>query len=263
MGVFVIIALPLTVAWAAAKTPEPVVSERSSLSLAEVWRLASRPAVARILWADLALGMAPGITGALFLFFFGQARGYPTSQANLLLLVYFVAGLVGAPLWSRLAKALGKHKALTAASLFGAIAQAAALLLPHLPFPVIAAAMALAGLPYAAGPLLLRAMVADAADEARLDSGGADDTGMLYALVGAASKVGYAVAVGISYFALDAVGFKAAEGAVNSASAIRGLEWVYIAGSAGFLALGGLIVWRHPLDRARHSEIRKALETAP
>jgi Na+/melibiose symporter-like transporter len=260
MGVFVIVVLPLTVAWAAARTPEPVAAARSSLNFSQARQLAMRPAVARILLADLALGMAPGVTGALFLFFFGQARGYSPTESNLLLLAFFVAGLLGAPIWPRLSKAVGKHRALTIASLYGALALIGALILPHLPFPLIIGAMMLAGLPYAAGPLLLRSMIADAADEARLETG-RDDTGLLYALVGAASKIGYAVAVGLSYFVLDAVGFQAAEGAVNAAASIRGLEWVYIAGSSGFLILGGLIVWGHPLDRIRHGEIRAALET--
>ena len=52
---------------------------------------------AKLLIADLLLGVAPGITGSLLFFFFGQIRGYDHTEAGLFMLFYFVAGLCGAP----------------------------------------------------------------------------------------------------------------------------------------------------------------------
>ena len=74
-----------------------------------------------MLIADLLLGIAPGITGSLLFFFFGQIKGYDHTQASLFMLIYFMAGLVGAPIWAWLATKIGKDRALAAASLIFAV----------------------------------------------------------------------------------------------------------------------------------------------
>ena len=57
------------------------------------------------------LGMARGVVGALFFYFLEAVRGFERAETSILLLVYFVAGLAGAPVWSALAVRIGKHGA--------------------------------------------------------------------------------------------------------------------------------------------------------
>ncbi|KAK0340317.1 hypothetical protein LTR94_031043, partial [Friedmanniomyces endolithicus] len=166
MGVGILIALPLFIFLAMALVPEPVTSGAPPHGgVGAYLALLKTKTVRKLLIADLLLGVAPGITGSLLFFFFGQIKGYDHAQAGLFMLFYFVAGLCGAPIWAWLATRIGKDKALAVASLIFAALYIAATLVPSGNFAVTAAAMFVAGLPYAAGLFLLRAMMADAGDE--------------------------------------------------------------------------------------------------
>ena len=123
----------------------------------------------------------------------------------MLLLVYFLAALAGAPLWPMLAKKLGKHKALVVAAVLYAFVQVAAVFMPAGSSMIGIFVLVLAGLPYSAAPVLVRSMMADIGDEERLESG-VDKTGLLYAIVTGTVKLGYALAVAV-FIALGWMGF--------------------------------------------------------
>ena len=117
MGWAIVLALPLTFGLAFFAVPEPVnpgAPPHGGVSAyLALFRLKT---VRKLLAADLLLGVAPGITGALVFFFFGWIKGYDHAQASLLMLVYFVAGLFGAPIWTWLAVRIGKDRALAVSS---------------------------------------------------------------------------------------------------------------------------------------------------
>ena len=114
-----------------------------------------------------------------------------------------------------------------------------------------------AGLPYAAAGVLLRSMLADVGDEERLRTG-VDRTGLLYAVLAGTNKIGYALAVGITYFGLDALGFKAGA-SNNSTEALIGLQVLYGV-VPGLLAMVAAWTFKdYGLDATRHSAIREAL----
>ena len=256
MGWFIIATLPLTIAVAVRRVGEPAAATRAErASLDDYLAMIRNGSVARLMLTDLLLGWAPGITGALFLFYFDQIKGVPELQANLLLLVYFVAAMVGAPLWSLLAVRVGKHRALA----LNSVAVVATLLLvmatPMTSFPLAAAVMALAGLPYS-GSALLRAMLADVGDELRLQTG-VDRTGLLYSLLTATNKIGTALAL-VSFVILDALGFKASA-AHNPPAALAGLQAVFVGGPAVLALLAGAVILGYRLDAGRHAQIRAAL----
>ena len=156
--------------------------------------LFGKKTVRKLLFADLLLGVAPGITGSLLFFFFGQIKGYDHTQASLFMLFYFVAGLVGAPFWAWLATRIGKDKALATASLVFAVFYIGATLVPGGNFALTAAAMFIAGLPYAAGLFLTRAMMADAGDQERFETG-VDRTGLMLSILSATTKIGHVLAL--------------------------------------------------------------------
>ncbi|HUH09735.1 MAG TPA: MFS transporter, partial [Brevundimonas sp.] len=201
---------------------------------------------------------APGITGSLLFFFFGQIKGYDHTQASLFMLFYFVAGLVGAPIWAWLATKIGKDKALAVASLIFAGLYIAATLVPGGNFALTAAAMFIAGLPYAAGLFLLRAMMADAGDEVRLETG-VDRTGLMFSILSATTKIGHVVAL-VPYLILQWVGFKALPGpAGNSEFSLLALQILFIAVPGLLLAAAAWVLKGYPLTPKRHDEIREAL----
>ena len=259
MGWAIIAALPLTIGLALLRAPEPVNAGAAPHGgFGAYLALLKRPAVVKLLTCDLLLGVAPGITGSLLFFFFDQVKGYGRAEASIFMLLYFVGGLVGAPIWARLANRVGKDKALAIASLIFAGLYFAATLLPGGNFGLTAGAMFIAGLPYAAGLFLLRAMMADAGDEVRLETG-VDRTGLMFSILSATTKIGHVLAL-IPYLILQAVGFQAvAPAGGNSGASLVVLQVLFVAAPAVLIALAAWVLKGYPLTPARHEQIRLAL----
>ena len=262
MGWYVVLLLPLTIAFACWRVSEPRLAAGPArrASAADYLVLVRNPAVARLMVTDLLMGWAPGITGALFLFYFDQVKHVPETKANLLLLIYFVAGLLGAPLWSWLATRIGKHRALALDGVAIFASLMLVLALPMTNFAFAALVMAVAGLPYSGGPLLLRAMLADVGDELRLQTG-VDRTGLLYAVLTSTTKVGTALAL-VTFVILDAIGFDA-QAAHNTPAAVAGLQALFVGGPAVLSLIAAATIWGYPLTAARHARIRTALAAKP
>ncbi|WP_288759952.1 MFS transporter [uncultured Brevundimonas sp.] len=260
MGWAIVAALPLTFGLAFLAVPEPVNPGAPPHGGASAYLALFRlKTVRKLLAADLLLGVAPGITGALVFFFFGWIKGYGHAEASLLMLVYFVAGLFGAPIWTWLAVRIGKDRALAVSSLIFAAAYVGATLLPGGNFVLSLAAMFVAGLPYAANLLLLRAMMADADDEVRLETG-VDRTGLMFSILSATTKLGHVFAL-VPYALLQAVGFRpdAVPGG-NSPQALLALQVLFIAVPAVLMVAAAWVLRGYPLTPARHDAIRAALD---
>ena len=259
MGAFIVAGLPLTLLLALALAPEPRTANARPKGGLSAWlALFRRPAVRRILVCDLLLGIAPGLTGALLFYFFEFVKGFERAQSQWFMVAYFVAGLIGAPFWSWLAMRIGKHRALAAASLVFAALYAGVGLLPGGNFPLTLAGLFVAGLPYAAGLLLTRAMMADVADEVRFETG-EDRMGLLFSLLSLTTKLGYAVSVG-SLVILSAAGFDGKPHLRYAPTAFPTLEILFVVVPTLLLALAALPLRGYPLGPARHAEIRAALE---
>lgn len=261
MGWFCIFALPLSLALCTLITPERVNPEtaRDRVTLADYWALVKRPEMARLIFADLFMALGPGTTAALYLFFFHDARGYSAQQTGVLLVFFITAGLLGAAFWGWLAQKIGKHRALIASALAYAVTQSALMLIPPATMALAIPGMMSVGFVSSAFILIVRAMVADVADEVRLETG-KERVGLLYALVTTTQKIGTAITVGISFTVLDLVGYNAAEGAVNTPEAIRGLELCYVFAPVIFVFFGGAAFVGWKLDAKRHAEVRRQLD---
>lgn len=260
MGWAIVIALPVTIGLAMVAVPEPVTTGgQPHGSLGAYLSLFKKPVVRKLLLSDLLLGVAPGITGSLLFFFFGQIRGYDHTQAGLFMLFYFVAGLCGAPFWAWYATRVGKDRGLAVASVVSAVLYVGATLVPGGNFVLTAVVMFVAGLPYAAGLFLTRAMMADAGDEERFETG-VDRTGLMLSILSATTKIGHVVAL-VPYLILQGVGFRALPGpAGNSDMALLTLQILFIAVPGVLLVLAGVVLKNYPLTAKRHDEIRAALE---
>ena len=258
MGWFIILLLPLTVALAVGRVGEPAPegSGRPASGFGDYLGLFANASVVRLMLADLLLGWAPGVTGALFLFFFEQVKGVPEGQTNLLLLVYFCAAIAGAPLWSWLATRVGKHRALACNAVAVAVTLMLVLVAPMRPFPLACAFMVVAGAPYSGASLLLRAMLADVGDELRLQTG-IERTGLLYSLLTATTKIGTALAL-VTFVILDALHFDAASSR-NPPQALLGLSILFVGAPSLLSLLAAGVIMGYRLDAKRHAEIRTAL----
>lgn len=259
MGWFVVLSLPVAIIVALLSVREPAAPPNARPA---TWRqyidLARRPSVMRLLGSDILVGTGPVIAGTLFFFYFEAIRGWDRSEAGLLLLLYFLGALLGAPLWGYLGQTFSKHRALAIAAVAYSAAQLSVLIAPGgLVWGIVT--MALAGIPYSAGPILLRAMMADLADEERLASG-VDRSGLMFGLLSGAVKIGSAFAVFASVTALELFGFSADLAGANTPLALTVLSVSFAAVPALLGLAGAALISGHTMDKAAHDAIRRALD---
>jgi Na+/melibiose symporter-like transporter len=252
---------PLAVLLVVWRTPETIAPETGGhrFRVRDYAELITHGSMARILLADLCLSLGPGWMAALFLFFCRDRMGFTTAEANMLLGVYILAGLVGAPVTGAVAARIGKHRA---AMLSSAIYSAALVTLLFLPRGNVWASMPtqfVAGFVAAGFTALIRAMVADVADDIRLRQG-KERAGVLYSLITSTSKLALASAVIITYPLLARLGYDPKLGRANTPEAIQGLTLAFTAGPIVFLALGAFCFVGYKLTAERANEIRRELE---
>jgi Na+/melibiose symporter-like transporter len=217
------------------------------------------PSMLRLLLADLFLTLGPGTTAPIYIFFFHEAKKFSLVEVPLLLIPYTAAGVIGAPFWGRVAQKLGKHRTVQIACICYAITQTILMALPAGQFAITAVAMASVGFCASAFILLVRAMVADVADQLRLETG-RERSGVLFALVTMTQKFGTSITISIVFPILGYVGFNAKDGAVNTPHAIWGLEMCYLFAPIILVLVGGCFFFGYSLTAERQSEIRAQLE---
>ena len=259
MGWYLLILLPIVSVFTLSIVPERKAHVPASIPLGRALKtmLQNQP-LRRVLLADISISFAIAVSGSTYIFLatwvFEQAV-----YASLVLLAFFVSGLLAMPLWMKLSYRLSKHTALMVAMVYACVS----LLL----FPFVATAGNLVGLvvatiaygsAFGAGPMISRAMMADLADMDQLETG-VKRAGLFFALLTTTNKVGAAVSVSICYLILGWLGFNpAAE--TNSEGAISGLMWTFVLMPCVCFGVAALALRNYPLDREKHSEIQIRLK---
>lgn len=259
MGWLMIVIAPIAVAVTFVSTPERLnPSIGTQFDLRDYLEIVAKPEVIRLFFCEMALVLGPGWMSALYLFYFRSILGFTTPVATALLLVYIVAGVLGAPLAARAARHFGKHYTLMATTTAFSLALLVLFVVPKNNAAAVLPIMFWCGFMAAGFGLLITAMMADVGDEIRLKQD-KERMSLLYALLTFAAKLAAAASIAITFPLLGALGFDPAEGAKNSASALRGLQWAFLLGPIVFVMLGGACVWGWKLDAARHAAVRVKL----
>ena len=206
----------------------------------------------RILVCYFANGLANAFPVTLLFFYVKQVLERPDWTA-IFLAVYFVAAIVGTPIWMFVANRMGKHVAWRHALILAILAF---LIVPFLgsgdaiPFLFVAT---VAGITLGADLAMPASMLADVVDQDVLESG-KQRTGIFYAVWAMAAKAAAALVVGISLKLLDVVGF--VPDMYNSDPAL--LVLVILFGVCPIIlkivALG--LIWRYPLTAERQAQLR-------
>lgn len=260
MGWIIIVLTAPAVALAAWRVPEtPLVAQRHIVGIRAYLAVVGRKAVFRIAAIDLLFGLGFGTASAMLVFFVTAAKGLERSAVGVVLIAQVVTAMITVPAVAWLARRLDKHFVLGISGLLAAIVSVAFIFLPDHNLPAMALGMMGWGLSFGAFNLLPRAMMADAGDELRLESG-SDQTAVLYALLISSWKLGGALAVGLAFAALALVGYKPALLGANTPQAITGLEMVFAGPSAALFLLGAWLALTYPLTREKHAAIRLELD---
>lgn len=256
--IFAGVMLPISIHLALRKVPETPVLRFAENTWRNGMRLIWRNKPFRTLLAAFLLnGVANSLPATLFLLFATHVLGAAEYQ-NLLLFVYFAAGVVSVPFWLELAKRYSKHRIWGVSMLWSCLVFSFVPFLGQedlLPFFIISV---LSGLGLGADMVLPNSMQADVVDADTLQSG-QQRTGLFFAMWGVATKLSLAGAIGIAFPLLDKIGFDA-QATTNGEDALLGLALLYSAVPVALKILATLLVWNFPLDVETQSRIREEIE---
>lgn len=253
MGWTLIALLPLTTGIAVFGVRETKTAPHAHLGLRDALRTLLQNKVARrVLLPDLLLGIAQGVSGGLFLFYFQFVLGF-VREAQTLVAIYFIAGLIGVPLWWWMGQRFGKHRALQVAFVYTAATTACLLIVPAGAFGIVGSFMVLAGLAQGGTVLLTRSLMADVVDEDELATG-SRRSGLYFGLLLTTSKVGLASGP-LTLIGLQAVGFDGSVGAQNSEAALAALSAMFIGIPITLCLLAALTLRKYPLNEARQAAL--------
>jgi len=259
IGVLVLAGLVVTVPVAVRFVPDQSITTPEGNNLRGALGLLITPSpFRRLLIAFLLNGIANAIPATLFLLFVTHVLQAP-ELAGPVLFLYFLCTAVSVPFWVRIARRFGKHRtwcgAVTIASLFFAGA-------PFLSAGDTAWYIAIVigtGLMIGADLALPSAINGDLI-EWDAHENGQRRPGLFFALWGTASKLAFALAVGLAFPLLDTLGFDATGS--NSAETVRHLAILYGAPSIVFKLLAVALMYNFPIDEKEHHRIRVALANA-
>jgi Na+/melibiose symporter-like transporter len=235
-------------------TPEPF-SVRQSLSA-----VFANPLLLRVLASDFAVTLGQATRSALMVFFVSFYLRRPEWAAGLFLF-QFVFGILAGPIWLRIGRRLGKHRAAVLGEGVQVVINLLLLTVTPDRFGLLLALTLAQGLAQGSGNLMLRAIVADIADKHRLETG-EERSGLYFSVFSLSGKAAAAAAIGIALPLVGWLGFDP-KSAANSPAALDGLLLVFALGPALAHALSAALLARFPLDEAAHTEIRRQLEIAP
>lgn len=218
--------------------------------------LTARSPFRRLLLAFLLNGLGNAIPATLFLLYVTHVLEAP-EVAGPMLFAYFLCSAISVPLWVRAAKRWGKHQTWCIAVAGSCLCFCFAPFLGAGDTGFYTAIVVGTGLMIGADLALPSAINGDLIEWDALHNG-ERRPGLFFALWGTASKLAFALAVGILFPALDLLGFDPTIS--NLPEDVRLLAVLYALPSLLFKLMAIAMMWRFPIDEAEHRRIRRELE---
>jgi len=265
IGLVLLVGLPLIVGLVLWRVPEPQANVSvSPVDLGRSLVLISRNGLFRLLVViELLVTGGENFRNALSLFFMRDVIGIQVAQIATMYVLYFGVGLLAIPVWTMLARKLGKHRSLGIAMAAVSVVSIWIFLLDrgdHAEFYVLFAAK---GFCFGAFAYLPRAMIADVVDIDTAKTGNARP-GSYFAVHGIMTKVAGAAGAGLSLIVAGWAGYIAtrggdADGSVNGPTELLWLGILYAIIPTVLFMIAFRLAWTYPLTEARHRRIEAAI----
>ena len=227
--------------------------ERASIAIRGIYN--NRP-FRLLLGGWIINGIANGIPAALFILYLKYALEANELERGLLTFVYFLAAVVGIPLWLKLSKYFDKHKVWILAMGLACLAFS---MVPWLKSGDIFAFLIITiitGMTLGADMILPPSMQADVA-EYELFRTGHDRTGLLFSFWSMATKLALALSILIAFPILEASGFSVSNG--EGSNNIKALAVIYSIIPVVLKLISILVIWHHPLTADKQQIIKHGL----
>lgn len=258
MGAMVLFLLlpALTFGLRALPEPDPGPRQSGGLELGKALRLAfGDTLLRRVLISNFSVRLGQGVRTAIFVFFVAHFMGKPDWAPGLFLFQY-VFGVAACPIWLAIGRRLGKERSAVAGELAQVAINLGLLMLTPGNMALLAFLTVAQGLAQGSGNLMLRSIVADVADQHRLDTGH-DRIGLFFSVFSLSDKAAYAAAVGIALPLLAWLGFDPRQ--PNDPVVLDNLKLVFGLGPALAHLVSALVIRGFPLNEERHAEVRRKL----
>ncbi|MBC2778947.1 MFS transporter [Parasphingopyxis marina] len=203
------------------------------------------------------LSIGSSIASATLIFYVSYYLGQP-ELIGPVLLVSFIAVLLFVPVWVKISRRIGKHKAV-AYSLFIAIICSSCVAFQLRPGDgwLFVGLMGVLGGASSAFLTLPVGIMGDVIDYDALKTG-EQRGGIYFGIWAFAQQIAPALAVGTALPMLDWLGFSASQD--NSPEALDALRYVYCLAPLPFYVIAAVLLLWFPLDDRRHGIIRRRLE---
>ena len=259
IGTMLMVLLPVTVGLAVWQVPESRAFVAARMPLLHGLRLMWRNGpFKRLLLAFFINYIGTSISSATIMFYIRGIIGEEKAGIAMIL-CYYLANLISIPLWLRVSRHIGKHRAWVVGLLIFVVASPLYLLLGEGDFVWMLPIAAITGVGGGAFWVMPNAMKADVIDLDTLKSG-ENRAAMFFAVWSLAIKLAMALGPWLALTTLDWVGFDAAPGAHNTEEQLWGLKIIFIFSTPVFYGLAAAIAWRYPITEERHRRLRKLLE---
>ncbi len=256
MAWFALVVIPVSVALSVLVVPERRVVPRTRTRFLPALKvLFTNPHLVRIAIIDTLVWIQFGVLGSLMVFFVKYWIQVPQATTTVVLISH-VGTLAAIPLWTKISKRVGKHRALGIAY--------AVHLVAHLLYPLIGqgdivfywALNLVGGLGAVSAAFLLRSITVDLVDYDNWKSG-EERTALFFAVLSTTSRIGPSIAVGITFPLLAFLGFDPSVSEPD-ADAIQALRWVFIV--IPVLAIAAYLLYTFKLDETQQKELRRMIE---
>ena len=198
-------------------------------------------------------GLANGIPASLFILYLKYVLGANELERGLLTFTYFIAAIIGIPIWLKLSKIYEKNSVWVLAMSLACIAFAFVPWVSKGDLYGFFLITLVTGLTLGADMILPPSMQADVA-EFELARTGHDRTGLLFSFWSMITKLALALSILITFPLLDALGFQMTS--LPEENNLTALAVIYSLVPVVLKLVAMLIIWKHPLNAEKQKEIR-------
>jgi glycoside/pentoside/hexuronide:cation symporter, GPH family len=257
-----VIAVLATVALLAAvvllwQVPEGAPIETRRISMREGLRVMwSNGPFRRLMIGFTLAALGPAIGAPLYILFVVHVLEANVAS-NLVLLVFYVANLIGVVLWGAVARRFGKRNAWLMGMFTVLVAQPGYWFLGPGDLNWMMIVFFILGIGIGSFTALPAAMKADVVDLDRIRSG-EDRTGLFFSVWSLATKLVIAFAAGLVLNLLALFDFQAT--GTNGPEQINALRVIFIFLPVFFYVIAFLVMWNYPISEARHKRLIEMLQ---
>ena len=250
--------IPVTVLLAVTTVPERYARTMKRMKFwAALKIILSNPHMIRVALIDTLIGLQNGVLGALYIFLLQYVVQAPWAPSTILM-INNAAHLIIIPVYVKVARRIGKHRAVGISILFTFIHCVGYAFVGAGDVALFASMAIVSGFGMVSAGFLFRSMTVDIVDYDHVQSG-EERTALFFSVLSTTTRIAPTLAGAILFPFLAFFGFDPGVREPDS-FAIAAMRWTYVLFPAVCAAAAGLLIWGFKLDEQAQIELRRAIE---